>query len=480
MKVFFILLTFALGTLYFKVGNAYECPVFLKKLSPNFFNLKSTAPLDFERGFVKEEISKSGLVSFIDKLSQCYYESSGSQVLSIQLGIFGQAPKYQSISGNLLKQKNPSDYKKIDQTVYFDLASLTKTITGLSFLHSLDPSLYDPQTPISRFIELLGREPNSSHQKITLEHLMRHSSGLSDWKSSGSEKGARALIFTKPDDSIWFEPSTVEKNRLELFKHRIVTSLGSFRYQDINFILLSEFFKASSQKDYRSYLEDIYFPLLGIKDYYLPSNTQDDFRKSLKVIHMNKATLGDKKDFLAWSKQGQCPKCLQHLDTYRLWPLEPDQTVQDFWFEGQWLVYPQGLVHDPWAQALGGLSGHAGVYMSSYDFYKVLDDFYLCYKEDQGKSLNQKIAHKLLTKDQNGRGMIFDFSSDYAAAIKPEEVPKNSFGHTAFTGNSYWISPDDGKYALVFHHYRDIGDKYARRRLRVLRRLITYISWRYQ
>src|SRR2546429_7993421 len=111
--------------------------------------------------------------------------------------------------------------------------------------------------------------------------------------------------------------------------------------------------------------------------------------------------------------------------------------------EGHWMI---GEVHDPRAFALGGVAGHAGVFGTAEDVAK------WCQMILNGGELNGRRILKAQTVREMTtprrlpnnylRGYGLDFDTRYSPAVRGERFERGTtFGHTGYTGTSFWIDP---------------------------------------
>jgi len=113
----------------------------------------------------------------------------------------------------------------------------------------------------------------------------------------------------------------------------------------------------------------------------------------------------------------------------------------------------QATVHDPNAFAMGGVSGHAGLF-SNADQVSALMQMLLDGGVYKGhRYLKQKTVETFTSrhyaKQNNRRALGFDkqlFNPSSSAQVCPE-ASQSSFGHTGFTGTMVWVDPE---YDLVF------------------------------
>jgi len=106
-------------------------------------------------------------------------------------------------------------------------------------------------------------------------------------------------------------------------------------------------------------------------------------------------------------------------------------------------TYKLGTVHDENAQALGGISGHAGLFST----LAALKKFAILF-ENEGRYRDQQIlsANAIQLSKQN----FTSFADDYRGLGWQRQSPnasvgdyfaKESYGHTGFTGTSIWFDP---------------------------------------
>ncbi|MFO1498669.1 MAG: serine hydrolase domain-containing protein [Verrucomicrobiota bacterium] len=114
----------------------------------------------------------------------------------------------------------------------------------------------------------------------------------------------------------------------------------------------------------------------------------------------------------------------------------------------------RGKVHDPTAQRMGGVAGHAGVFTTVADVARfarmflnegTLEDVHL-FKPD---------TVRLMTSVQSPptvparRGLGWDIDSDYSRP-RGSVFPLGSYGHTGFTGVCLWVDPFSHSFWMLF------------------------------
>lgn len=107
-----------------------------------------------------------------------------------------------------------------------------------------------------------------------------------------------------------------------------------------------------------------------------------------------------------------------------------------------------GTVHDPNAYAMGGVSGHAGLFSTADELAQIMQ-MLLNHGLYNGKHYLKPETIALFTRryfanQGNRRALGFDkqlFNPSSNAQTCPE-ASQNSFGHTGFTGTMVWVDPD--------------------------------------
>jgi CubicO group peptidase (beta-lactamase class C family) len=105
----------------------------------------------------------------------------------------------------------------------------------------------------------------------------------------------------------------------------------------------------------------------------------------------------------------------------------------------------KGVVHDPLARLLGGISGNAGLF-STADDLAVFAKMMLHQGSFGGKRILSPLAVERMTEiyritDFAGRGLGWDLESGFATN-QGDLFGPNAYGHTGYTGTSIVIDPD--------------------------------------
>ncbi|HEY8483990.1 MAG TPA: serine hydrolase domain-containing protein [Longimicrobiales bacterium] len=109
----------------------------------------------------------------------------------------------------------------------------------------------------------------------------------------------------------------------------------------------------------------------------------------------------------------------------------------------------KGSVHDPNAYAMGGVSGHAGLFSSARDL-AVFAQMLLNGGEYNGVRILRPSTIARWTAPQypgSSRALGWDTPSELSSAGR--FFSPRAFGHTGFTGTSLWIDPERGLFIVL-------------------------------
>jgi CubicO group peptidase (beta-lactamase class C family) len=114
----------------------------------------------------------------------------------------------------------------------------------------------------------------------------------------------------------------------------------------------------------------------------------------------------------------------------------------------------RGEVHDPTAQRMGGVAGHAGVFTTTADVARFAR-MILNKGQIDGVHFLKPETVELMTSVQSPksvtarRGLGWDIDSGYSRP-RGDIFPIGSYGHTGFTGVCLWIDPFSHSFWMLF------------------------------
>ena len=273
----------------------------------------------------------------------------------------------------------------MEKDTIFDLASLTKPLaTTLAVMKLVEEGLLEIDAPLSSLIQPF---PWQDKSHLSLRLLLNHASGLADWKPFYLRLIKLPLEERKPEVRrlILEEPLCREPKTVSL-------------YSDLGFMLLEWIVELIAGKDLSSFLETGLYQPLGLKTLYLD-------RLAAKRTH--------RKELYAATED--CP-----------------------WRKG----IVQGHVHDENAFALGGYSGHAGLFGTAKDIFTLVNMLVNLYHGERSALFKEKTVKTFFSRQELVPGSTWALGWDTPSKENSSSgtyFGSKSVGHTGFTGTSVWI-----------------------------------------
>ncbi|MEK6325701.1 MAG: serine hydrolase domain-containing protein [Acidobacteriota bacterium] len=315
-------------------------------------------------------------------------------------------------------------------TIY-DLASLTKPlVTALLLMSFAERGLLDLKAPLARY---LNEFDDDDKREVTLTKLLTHTSGLPNWRPLYLEAQTRAQV-----------PSVIARILLEPNPQhggRGVT------YSDLNYILLAFVLERVTGERLDHLAKREIFDPLGLKRTMF--NPPAALRREIAATEH-----GQTFELANAVADVTARRRLMGLDTPTRFAAEDHEasllelTVtgspgvsSSFSSRYQWrkhLIW--GEVHDGNAYFMGGVAGHAGLFSTAREAFRLANQFLPGSELLKPESLD-------LFSDNLTRGCATSRSIAWILAETLEcsagsALPPTAFGHNGFTGTSIWMDPE--------------------------------------
>lgn len=282
----------------------------------------------------------------------------------------------------------------------FDLASLTKIVaTATSIMILIERGEVRLSDPVIKFIPEMKGE---GRDQITIEQLLTHTAGFA------------------PDFDLRERWTGYNEALKRLYREPLRHAPGMrFVYSDIGYIALGEVVHRVSGQTLDEFARKNIFVPLGMRE----TGFKPSVNLSPRIAPTEK-------------RRGQ----MSYLG----------DTAADAGSEGeQWL---RGQVHDPTSFRMGGVAGHAGLF-STADDLAIFCRMILNGGIHNGTRLLSPMAVAAMTRpravseDGLARGLGWDIATTFSTN-KGDLFPLGSFGHTGFTGTSFWIDPASDSFVV--------------------------------
>ena len=281
---------------------------------------------------------------------------------------------------------------KLD-TIY-DLASVTKVfVTGLLCAKLIEKKEINLNNKIKQFFSEFDTDEK---REITIENLLVHNSGFVNWKPFYLITNFKSEI----SNLIASEPLANPIN-------------STVVYSDLNFILLGFLL----EKIYGKPLDEI-----AKQEIFAPLNLQNTFYNPTK----------ERQKRIAASEKGneyEKQTCIEL--GYQIANPQSQIRYQIVW----------GEVHDGNCYFMNGVSGHAGLFSTAEETFKIAQQF-LANQTTLLESETCKLFRTNFTEGLNEARSIAFQLAETKDSTASAALSKDSFGHLGFTGTSLWIEPE--------------------------------------
>jgi len=273
----------------------------------------------------------------------------------------------------------------VERDTIFDLASLTKPLaTTLAVMKLIDSARIELDQPLE---DLLRKALPGDKRTITPRLLLSHSAGFADWKP-----------FYLDLDNI--RPKERKANlREQLLDIPLVYPPGrGTLYSDLGFMMLEWVVEEVAGMTLLQFLRKHFYDPLGLN-------------KTFFYEHDVPLRFGG--DQLAATED--CPWRKKVL---------------------------KGVVHDENAYALGGYSGHAGLFGDAREVYTLVSLLRGVYRGERENYLKPETVSAFFTRQDLVKGSTWALGWDTPSPENSSSgghFSKKSVGHLGFTGTSVWI-----------------------------------------
>ncbi len=280
------------------------------------------------------------------------------------------------------------------ETIY-DLASLTKPlITGLLCARLVESGELSLDSSVARYLQEFDRP--DKHQ-ITVSDLLTHTSGLAAWRPL-------YLIARDKEDAL----AAIANGRLVYKTGKRVV------YSDLGFIVLGFLLERLKGASFAELARHEIIDSLDLRRtaFNPGSELRPDIAASENGNGYERAMCEG--DFSSTAAEAR-------LATWR------EQTI--------W-----GEVHDGNAYFLGGAAGHAGLFSSAAETLRLANQFISAQSEMLSKETCDLFRQDMTKGLNEARSFAWQLAATKDSTAGPA-LPPDAFGHTGFTGTSFWIDP---------------------------------------
>ena len=306
-----------------------------------------------------------------------------------------------------------------EETIY-DLSSLTKPLaTAIAFLFLVRDRKLGLDDRVTRIFHNFG-----VHGKVhvTFRHLLAHSSGLPAWRPYYKdvikvERGGR-VNFLGSHGAKEYVYDLIHREKLECAPGKTAV------YSDLGFMLLGNAIEAMTSVSLDRFCQERIFKPLGMRSTSFVDLSLIRTRRLVPVTEMIAPT-----ENCPWRKKILC-----------------------------------GEVHDDNAYAMGGVTGHSGIFSSARDLNILVSKLRDCY-QGRDSFLPEALVREAFTRDRTIPYSTRTLGWDTPAPRDSQagnRFSKTTVGHLGFTGTSIWLDLERNVHVILLSnrvHPRRDNDK---------------------
>ncbi|MEX0778211.1 MAG: serine hydrolase domain-containing protein [Balneolales bacterium] len=292
----------------------------------------------------------------------------------------------------------------------FDLASLTKVLAttyGIMILE--DQGKISVDDPVSDYLpEFAAGSKNS----ITVRHLLTHTSGLMQWFPT------------------YYVASDKSERQQFISGQPLHNPVGEARsYSDFGFMVLSDLIEEVSGHSLDEFLNEQLYRPLGLEHTLFNPSAENHA------------------DIVSTSHGNPFERRMVYDDDFG-YKIDIDPEAWDEW--------RSHTLHGEASDANAfhthqGIAGHAGLFSTASDIYKLL----FALSDSTTAVVGDSTVAKFLSPDQFGEGLGWMMTPNSLHA--PDDLPRSSFGHTGFTGTNIVVVPRTEHIIIVLTNRQNYG-----------------------
>lgn len=149
--------------------------------------------------------------------------------------------------------------QEMDPSMYFRIASITKTFTATAVLTLVDQQLVQLDDTVEQWLP--GKVDGGD--RVSVQNLLEMRSGLEHFESSAV---MGQLINTEPDHQFTLDEYLSHTNKV------LVTPGSTYDYNNLNYLILQSIIEKASHQDYQSYVSARLLAPLGLTQTIVPYN----------------------------------------------------------------------------------------------------------------------------------------------------------------------------------------------------------------
>ena len=275
----------------------------------------------------------------------------------------------------------------------YDLASLTKALaTAAVAMRLAAEGRLEPETPVARWVPEAKRPETAD---LRLLHLLSHCSGLPAWLPLYNHERVRSAAPGRRKGII----------RRMVARTPLAAPVGAQTvYSDLGFILLEWVLERAGGEPLDRLTRRLVLDPLGLEGMrFIRHNRREEVERARRR--------------LSFAPTERCPWRRRRL------------TAE---------------VHDDNCHAMGGVAGHAGLFGTAHEVYRIAHEVLMAYRGGHSLFAPETVRHFLRSRPRPRASRVLGWDTATPGGSSGALSGRRTVGHLGFTGTSLWIDLDRG------------------------------------
>jgi CubicO group peptidase (beta-lactamase class C family) len=311
-------------------------------------------------------------------------------------------------------------------TIY-DLASLTKPlVTALLVVKLAERGVIDLKAPVGHYLSEFANSRTTGARPLSVTHLMTHTSGLPNWRPLYMEAKSAADV-----------PAVIARTLDGMPPLRSETELV---YSDLNYVLLGFLVeRVTGERLDRLAHKEIFAPLELKRTMF---NPPPEMKRDTAATERGQQF--EQSNALAEQRAMSSKQSAASAEAEPAAYDQLDGAPRSSWRTG--IIW--GEVHDGNSHFLGGVAGHAGLFSTAREIFRLVNQFL------PGSKIVSPDYQRLFTQNftrgrDTDRTIAWILASTEGCSAGPS-LPPTGIGHNGFTGTSIWMDPGRMRVMILF------------------------------
>lgn len=200
---------------------------------------------------------------------------------------------YANAFGNaFIDSRDPAKHRPATSDTLYRIASISKMVVAIGVVKLVDEGTLDLDRDVGEYLGYAFRNPNFPTERITLRHLLSHTSSLRDAQGYNFPENVALREVLLPAGSRYGEGRAWAKNR---------GPGGYFNYCNFNFGVIANVMERATNERFDQLMQRLLFAPMAITATFDPASLAPDARARIATLYRKRVELGGKE---VWQPSG--------------------------------------------------------------------------------------------------------------------------------------------------------------------------------